>query len=71
MGPAIAVFVETVGGQFDDETAAASRGYIQHWLADEQPPDRAIQQVFTAADRILRAGRMPVVHAIGDEGGVS
>ncbi len=45
-------------GQLDDETAASSRGYIQHWLADEHPPDKSIQQVFTAADRILRAGRM-------------
>jgi hypothetical protein len=44
-------------GQLDDETASASRGYVQHWLEGEQPPDKAIQQVFTAADRILRAGR--------------
>lgn len=45
-------------GQLDEESAVASRGYIQHWLANEQPPDKAIQQVFTAADRILRAGRL-------------
>jgi antirestriction factor ArdC-like protein/uncharacterized protein DUF955 len=42
----------------DDETASISRGYIKHWLKDEQPPDQAIRQVFTAADRILRAGRV-------------
>jgi hypothetical protein len=29
----------------------------RHWLGEEQPPDQAIRQVFTAADRILRAGR--------------
>lgn len=41
----------------DDETASVSRGYIKHWLNDQQPPDQAIRQVFTAADRILKAGR--------------
>jgi hypothetical protein len=45
-------------GVADEETAAASRGYIQHWLRDEQPPDKAIQQVFAATDRVLRAGRL-------------
>jgi hypothetical protein len=44
----------------DDETAAHSRGYIRHWLGEEHPPDQAIRQVFTAADRILRAGRVTV-----------
>jgi antirestriction protein ArdC len=44
-------------GIMDDETATVSRGYIQHWLEDEHPPQKAIQQVFSAADRILRAGR--------------
>lgn len=42
----------------DEEQAAESRGYIQWWLKSEAPPDRAIQQVFTATDRILRAGRL-------------
>ncbi len=46
--------------QLDDETAAHCRGYIRHWLKDETPPDTAIRQVFTAADRILRAGRVAV-----------
>jgi hypothetical protein len=49
----------------DDETAAHGRGYIRHWLGGEQPSDeairrlgdQAIRQVFTAADRILRAGK--------------
>jgi len=47
-------------GRLDDETAAHSRGYIKHWLKDETPPDTAIRQVFTAADRILKAGRLAV-----------
>jgi len=45
-------------GQLDDETAGISRGYIQHWLNAEQPPEKAIQQAFSAADRILKAGRL-------------
>jgi antirestriction protein ArdC len=44
-------------GQLDEDTAIASRGYIQHWLRNEQPPERAIQQVFRATDAILKAGR--------------
>ena len=44
--------------QLDDDTASHSRGYIRHWLKDEHPSDQAIRQVFTAADRILRAGRV-------------
>jgi N-terminal domain of anti-restriction factor ArdC len=47
----------------DEETASHSRGYIRHWLGEEQPPDQAIRQVFTAADRILRAGRVPIAEA--------
>jgi len=43
----------------DEEAAAHSRGYIRHWLGEEQPPDQTIRQVFTAANRILRAGRIP------------
>jgi antirestriction factor ArdC-like protein len=42
----------------DEDAASESRGYIQWWLKSEHPPDRAIQQVFTATDRILRAGRI-------------
>jgi hypothetical protein len=51
----------------DDETAKRSRGYMRHWLGAEQPPDQAIRQVFTAAERILKAGRSVVAEA-GDTG---
>lgn len=44
----------------DEETASTMRGYIRHWLKDEQFPDQAIRQVFTGADRVLRAGRTAV-----------
>jgi hypothetical protein len=44
--------------QMDEETAAHSRGYIQHYLAGEQPSEREIRLVFAAADQILRAGRL-------------
>ncbi len=47
----------------DEETASTSRGYIRHWLGEEQPPDPAIRQVFVAADRILRAGRIAVAQS--------
>jgi hypothetical protein len=47
-------------GQLDAAAASASRGYIQEWLDGERPPERAIQQVFTATDRILKAGRLTV-----------
>jgi hypothetical protein len=50
-------------GQLDDDTASRSRAYIQHWLRDEQPPDKAIQQVFRATDAILKAGRLAVEDA--------
>lgn len=40
----------------DEETASHSRGYIQHWLQDEQPPDESIRRVFRATEAILRAG---------------
>jgi hypothetical protein len=34
-----------------------SRGYIQHWNADEQPiPERNAARIFKAADQIIRAG---------------
>ena len=42
----------------DEETASHSRGYIRHWLQDEQPPEKSIQRVFRAADAILRSGRV-------------
>lgn len=40
-----------------EEEAAVSRGYLQHWLRDERPSDMAIRAVFSATDKILRAGR--------------
>jgi len=43
----------------DEDTELEIRGYVQHWMHSERPPDKAIQQVFTATDRILRAGRIP------------
>jgi hypothetical protein len=50
-------------GMLDEESASHSRGYIQHWLKGEQPPDKAIQQVFRATEAILRAGRLAVAAA--------
>jgi hypothetical protein len=47
-------------GQLDDEMATHSRGYIQDWLKGERPPDKAIREVFTATDRILKAGRLAI-----------
>jgi hypothetical protein len=46
--------------QLDEATAARSRGYIQGWLKGERPPDKAIREVFTATDTILKAGRIDV-----------
>ena len=45
-------------GLMDDDTASHSRGYIRHWLQDEQPPEQSIRRVFRAAEAILRAGRL-------------
>lgn len=33
-----------------------SRGYIQNWLNGEEFPDKSARRVFTAADKILKAG---------------
>ncbi len=54
-------------GQLTDDMATHSRGYIQNWLEGERPPDKAIREVFTATDRILKAGRIAVSEVI--EGG--
>jgi hypothetical protein len=32
------------------------RGYIQNWLAGETIPERSAQRIFSAADKILKAG---------------
>lgn len=37
--------------------AEYSRGYVQHWLAGGEIPERSAQRIFKAADAILRAGR--------------
>ncbi len=47
-------------GQLTDEMATHSRGYIQGWLEGERPPDKAIRQVFSATDTILKAGRLAI-----------
>lgn len=43
-----------------EETAARSRAYIQGWLDQDRPPETAIRQVFSATERILKAGRLAV-----------
>lgn len=40
-----------------DEEATVSRGYLQSWLQSERPNDQSIRAVFSATDKILRAGR--------------
>ncbi len=37
-----------------------SRGYLQHWLGKQKIEERSVHRIFTAADRILKAGRPPV-----------
>jgi len=32
------------------------RGYIQTWLAGAEIPERSAQRIFSAADKILKAG---------------
>jgi len=32
------------------------RGYVQHWLAGDDIPERSAQKIFKAADQILKAG---------------
>jgi len=34
-----------------------SRGYIQHWLNGADVTEKTAQQIFTAADKILKAGQ--------------
>ena len=33
-----------------------SRGYIQSWLSGEALPERSAQRIFSAADKIMKAG---------------
>ena len=37
-----------------------SRGYIQNWLGKQKFPDASARRVFSAADKILKAGSPPV-----------
>ena len=34
-----------------------SRGYIQSWFKGNEVPERSAQKIFSAADKILKAGR--------------
>ena len=34
-----------------------SRGYIQNWLADGEISDKSAQRIFSAANKILEAGK--------------
>jgi len=43
----------------DQMDAPESREYIQSWLRGQKPDDKAIRQVFTATDTILKSGRKP------------
>jgi hypothetical protein len=51
----------------DEQAATRSRGYIQDWLRGERPPDKAIREVFTTTDKILKAGRLVTAAAISGE----
>lgn len=53
-------------GRLDEETATRSRGYVQNWLEGERPPDTAIRQVFSATDRILKAGRLAISDVVDE-----
>ena len=33
-----------------------ARGYIQSWLSGSEIPERSAQRIFSAADKILKAG---------------
>lgn len=37
-----------------------SRGYIQHWLNYQQIPEKSAQRIFSAADKILKAGQQQI-----------
>ena len=39
--------------------AEFARGYIQHWLNGSELPEASARRIFTAADKILKAGRPP------------
>jgi hypothetical protein len=37
--------------------AAESRGYIQSWFKEKEIPEKSAQRIFSAADKILKAGQ--------------
>ena len=41
----------------DLDGKAESRGYIQHWLQSATVPEKSARRIFSAADKILKAGR--------------
>lgn len=47
-------------GVMDEKSAQESRGYVRWWLRSEQEPltEQECREVISAADRILRAGRV-------------
>lgn len=44
-------------GALEHMNASESRGYVQHWLRGNKPPDESIKRVFTTVDKIMKAGR--------------
>lgn len=53
---AVAYLVLNELGITDEATQSHSRAYIQEWLAGQTPSDKLLREVFTATDKILRAG---------------
>ena len=54
---ATALLVAKELGVCSEQQEAESRGYIQHWMGASKPTESDIRKVFTAADKILKAGR--------------
>jgi antirestriction protein ArdC len=54
---AVAYLVMNELGMAEFMDQAESRGYIQGWLGEKQLDDRAIRQIFSTVDKILKAGR--------------
>ncbi|BAS17606.1 DNA primase [Arthrobacter sp. Hiyo8] len=46
-------------GALDEETASVSRGYVQGWLRDQQPPEDDMRRVLNVSTKILDAGFEP------------
>lgn len=44
-------------GQLSEKDNSESRAYIQHWLKGEKPDEKAIRGVFSAVNKILKAGK--------------